>query len=155
MSFKIRSVRIEDEAAWRDLWRQYLAFYAAERPEALYRRNFDVLVRGEGPLYGFVARSAEGELIGLTHYLFHATAWSLGENCYLQDLFVLPERRGGGVAAALIEAVATSARARGCARLYWLTQENNATARKLYDRVARFEGFICYERALGPGDEAG
>ena len=42
----------------------------------------------------------------------------------------------------LIEAVAAAARDRGCNRLYWTTKEDNATARSLYDRIARFNGFI-------------
>ena len=43
---------------------------------------------------------------------------------------------------------ATSARARKVTRLYWLTQENNLTARALYDKVAAFKGFIRYDLAL-------
>jgi hypothetical protein len=32
----------------------------------------------------------------------------------------------------------------GCARLYWLTRENNHAARRLYDQVAENRGFIQY-----------
>ena len=149
MSFRIDRVTETDEQAWRDLWSGYLAFYESQRPDVLYRRNFAQLVGGSGPLFGWIARDAEGAPIGFTHYLFHATAWSLTETCYLQDLFVLPQQRGGGIAAALIEAVAASAKARLCERLYWMTHVDNARARLLYERVARNEGFICYERNLG------
>jgi hypothetical protein len=48
----------------------------------------------------------------------------------------------------LIEAVAAAARDRGCNRLYWTTKEDNATARPLYDRIARFNGFIRYDFPL-------
>jgi hypothetical protein len=48
----------------------------------------------------------------------------------------------------LIAQVAADAKRRGCERLYWLTHVDNARARALYDRVAAFEGFICYERGL-------
>ena len=44
--------------------------------------------------------------------------------------------------------VAAAARERGCAKLYWTTREDNATARSLYDRIARFNGFIRYDYAL-------
>jgi hypothetical protein len=30
-------------------------------------------------------------------------------------------------------------------RLYWNTKQDNALARTLYDKVARFRGFITYE----------
>ena len=56
--------------------------------------------------------------------------------------------RRQGCGAKLIEAVATVARERGCHQLYWTTKEDNVTARSLYDRIARFNGFIRYDYAL-------
>jgi hypothetical protein len=50
---------------------------------------------------------------------------------------------------ALIERVAAVAREQDCVRLYWTTKEDNATARLLYDRLAKFTGFIRYDYALG------
>jgi GNAT superfamily N-acetyltransferase len=85
--------------------------------------------------------------VGIAHYLFHATAWS-ADYCYLQDLFVDETTRGKGAARALIERVAEIAREQGAVRLYWTTKEDNATARLLYDKVARFNGFIRYDHPL-------
>jgi GNAT superfamily N-acetyltransferase len=68
--------------------------------------------------------------------------------CYLGDLFTAHEARGKGVARALIEAVAQQARERGAARYYWLTQEHNAVARVLYNKVGKYVGFIRYDFAL-------
>ena len=56
--------------------------------------------------------------------------------------------RGQGVGRKLIEAVAGAARHRNCLRLYWTTKEDNATARLLYDRIARFNGFVRYDYTL-------
>jgi GNAT superfamily N-acetyltransferase len=64
----------------------------------------------------------------------------------LQDLFVAEEARGKGIGRALIEAVYTAARGTGASRVYWLTQESNATARALYDKIADRSGFIQYRR---------
>ena len=83
----------------------------------------------------------------IAHFLFHTTIWA-PQACYLQDLFTAPEARGKGVGRALIEAVAQEARKHGVKRYYWLTQEHNAVARVLYDKVARFNGFIRYEFPL-------
>jgi hypothetical protein len=44
--------------------------------------------------------------------------------------------------------VAAAATERGADRFYWHTQEHNATARLLYDQVARFTGFIRYAYPL-------
>ena len=62
------------------------------------------------------------------------------------DLFVDDARPCG---AGPIEAVAAVARDRRCARLYWLTKQDNARARALYDKVARFAGFIRYDYPMG------
>jgi GNAT superfamily N-acetyltransferase len=96
------------------------------------------------------ARVAEsgGRLVGLTHYLFHRTTIRIEPTCYLQDLFTVEEQRGTGVGRALISAVFEQARLAGCARVYWLTHESNATAMKLYDRLARLSGFVVYRKEL-------
>jgi GNAT superfamily N-acetyltransferase len=59
-----------------------------------------------------------------------------------------PEARGRGVARALIGAVASWAAERGCSQLYWHTQQTNTTARRLYDDVAAYRGFIVYTMEL-------
>lgn len=98
---------------------------------------------------GFCVRDPDsGTIVGIVHFLFHESAWTDRMICYLQDLFVAPEARGHGYGKSLIEAVAEEARRLNCARLYWLTQESNSTARQLYDRVASHEGFIRYDYKL-------
>jgi RimJ/RimL family protein N-acetyltransferase len=48
------------------------------------------------------------------------------------------------VGAALIEAVRRAAEEAQAGEVYWLTHESNATARRLYDRVATNTGFLKY-----------
>ena len=85
-------------------------------------------------------------LVGLVHYLFHAHCWKEERVCYLQDLFTSHDARGQGIGEALIARVYEAADADGAPGVYWLTQDFNATARRLYDRVARKSSFIRYER---------
>ncbi len=134
-----------DREAWTSLWRGYLEFYRTELPPAIYEATWQRLLGG-GPIHGFALRERAGDPpIGIVHYLFHPSAWTERDICYLQDLFVVPERRGAGGARMLIAAVAAAARQRACPRLYWLTQQDNAAARLLYDKIAKFNGFIRYE----------
>jgi GNAT superfamily N-acetyltransferase len=85
-------------------------------------------------------------LVGIVHYLFHRSCWTIADYCYLQDLFVAETARNLGLGRTLIEAVEREARAAGASRVYWLTKEDNAAARKLYDRVAERSGFIQYRK---------
>ena len=96
-------------------------------------------------MHGLVAESG-GELLGLTHYLYHRSTTLIEPVCYLQDLFTAEAARGKGVGRALIERVYREAKAAGCSRVYWQTHETNATARTLYDKVAAHYGFIVYRK---------
>jgi len=134
-----------DRGRWEHLARGYKEFYKTPITDDELAEAWRRLRSGDG-VYALGAR-VDGRLVGIAHYLFHTTVWA-PTACYLQDLFTDPEVRGRGVARALIEAVAAKARERGSARYYWNTQDHNATARILYDKVARHHGFIRYEYPL-------
>jgi len=147
----IRPLARADFDAWLPLWDGYNKFYGRFGPTALpieitrttWARFFDAYE----PVHALVAEN-EGKLVGLVHYLFHRSTTLIEPNCYLQDLFTDERTRGKGVGRALIEAVYERARVAGCSRVYWLTHETNATARRLYDQVAENTGFIVYRKML-------
>ena len=132
----------DDRAEWETLARGYKRFYREDPADAAYDEAWARLLAADD-IHGLGAR-VDGHLVGIAHFLFHTTVWQ-GDACYLQDLFTAPETRGRGVARALIEAVAREAEGRGAGRYYWLTAEDNRTARALYDKVARFKGFVRYD----------
>ena len=143
----VRALRPDERQQWEPLWSQYLAFYdtevAPEVTDTTWRRLHDP----SEPMHVLGAFRAE-RLIGIVHYLFHRSTWTLGDYCYLQDLFTVDDARGLGAGTALIEAVCDEARAAGASRVYWLTHESNAVARSLYDTLADRPGFIQYRRIL-------
>jgi GNAT superfamily N-acetyltransferase len=144
---KIRALTESDRDAWLPLWQGYLTFYkaslSAEQTAFTWSRIHDPLV----PMHGLGAFEGE-EMIAFTIYLFHLSSWGLTSYCYLEDLFTAEAARSKGAAAALIEAAAADAKARGATKLYWQTHYANARARALYERVAENEGFIVYARPL-------
>ncbi|MEM1374048.1 MAG: GNAT family N-acetyltransferase [Pseudomonadota bacterium] len=144
----LRAPRSEDFEAWSTLWRAYLAFYGAERDGALYRTLFERLLSSDPRHFRCLVAEADGALWGLVHYVFHPHAWRVDDTCYLQDLYVDPGARGTGLGRKLIEAVYAAADAEACPSVYWLTQDFNLEARRLYDRVAKVTPFIRYQRAV-------
>ncbi|WP_108659155.1 GNAT family N-acetyltransferase [Acuticoccus kandeliae] len=142
----IRRLVPDDEPQWQDLWRGYLTFYKTTLPPEIYATTFARLLSDDeaGPR-GFVAES-EGALVGLVHYFFHPHCWRIEKVCYLQDLFAAEAARGKGVGRALIEAVYKAADEAGSPSVYWMTQDFNATARKLYDQIGTLTPFIKYQR---------
>lgn len=141
--FELVPIRDSDYAAWRVLWDGYLEFYESELPQDITDTTFSRILRGE--INGVLAKTADGEVIGLAHWLTHHSTWSIQEVCYLEDLFVTKGSRGQGVGRALIEHVFNWAKEQNIQKLYWITAETNLTARKLYDQVAKKTGFIHYE----------
>jgi GNAT superfamily N-acetyltransferase len=144
----VRMLQEEDEAPWRALWTQYLDFYGSSVDAAVYRRTWSRLLDPAEPVFGALA-IADGEAVGLVHYIFHRSTWTVGDYCYLQDLFVAPAARGGGHGRALIAHVYSEAAAVGASRVHWLTHESNATAIALYERVAERSGFIQFRKSVG------
>ena len=143
----VRPLRAGDEAAWRDLWTGYLEFYEASVPEEVYATTFARLLDDDPRSHsGFIALDGDRS-VGLVHFVFHRHAWKIEDVCYLQDLYAAPDTRGKGVGRALIEAVYAAADAQGAAQVYWMTQDFNETARKLYDRIGVLTPFIKYQRS--------
>jgi GNAT superfamily N-acetyltransferase len=142
----VRDILETDRAQWEPLWAGYLAFYESTLDPAVTDTTWARFHDPSEPMFALVAENDAGELIGFVHCVLHRGTWAIGDFCYLEDLFVAPSARGSGAGRRLIEAVYARADALGCARVYWLTHETNATARKLYDSVAQNRGFIQYRR---------
>ena len=146
----LRTLTEADRDAWEPLWQGYLAFYEASVPAETTNLTWSRLLDPAEPMHvlgAFGPGDDGGErLLGIVHYIFHRSTWTPGNYCYLQDLFTIPEARGRGAGRALIEAVYDKAREAGASRVYWLTQDGNATARALYDKVADHPGFTQYRK---------
>ena len=146
----IRPVEARDEAEWRRLWTAYLTFYEAAVSPEVYRTTFGRILAGNAgaanEFRGLIAE-VDGKPCGLVHFLFHRHNWRIENVCYLQDLYADPDVRGKGIGRALIEAVYAAADAEGAPTVYWLTQDFNATARQLYDRIGKVTPFIKYNRS--------
>ena len=139
---KIGKLVESDRADWEVLFRAYIDFYKRTLSQEMYDRAWNEFQK-DTRMHALGAK-LDGRLVGITHFLIHANT-SSADVCYLQDLFTASDVRGKGVARALIEAVADWARERKCPRVYWQTQDSNATARLLYDKVAVNRGFIRYD----------
>ncbi len=142
---EIRPLRPDERAVWEPLWKGYLDFYETSVPKETYDTTWARLNDPDEPM-GLLGAYVDGKLSGIVHYLYHRSCWTIGNYCYLQDLFVTKEARGHGLGRALIEAVYKAAQEAGASRVHWLTHETNTTARALYDQLATAPGFIQYRK---------
>ena len=147
MSVTVREALPQDETPFRKLWADYLAFYgvgiADDVTDLTWRRVFD-------PASEIFMRVADvdGDVVGFALCLTHEGTWTSSLDCYLEDLFVDAAVRGKGVGRALLDDLVSLSKSKGWSRLYWHTDETNATARKLYDRYVESDGHIRYRITL-------
>jgi ribosomal protein S18 acetylase RimI-like enzyme len=147
MPIEIRDARPADLPQWSELWQGYLTFYkTAITPEitaATWARILD-------PMNVLTCRLAvaDGRLVGFAHHHTHLTTWDVRPTCYLEDLFVSPDIRGGGIGRALIDDLVALGKARDYASIYWITADDNKTAQKLYDSYNQADEFTRYSIVL-------
>ncbi|MFD2252406.1 GNAT superfamily N-acetyltransferase [Pseudochelatococcus lubricantis] len=142
---KVRRVLPEDAAAWRPLYRGYATFYKRDITDAILDQTWVWLHDPVHPLEGLVAVASDGKLVGLAHYRPQPKPLQGNDAGFLDDLFVAPDQRGRGVGRQLIEHLASIARERGWSSVRWITANDNATARRLYDDVAVATHWVTYE----------
>ena len=146
MVIEIRKIQSSDRSQWDELWKGYQQFYETDLTdvtESLWQRLLDY--SDHTYPVGLVA-AEDQRLVGLAHYLFYRSTWSEKDRIYLHDLYTLPDERGKGIGRKLIEAIYKTADENNCETVFWMTQETNATARVLYDKLANKTPFVEYSR---------
>lgn len=135
----------EDYPDWRPMWDAYCAFYQVTIAENVTQQSWSRICDPMSPIKALMARDPHtGAAWGMCNYILHANTWTLGPVCYLEDLFTHPHIRGKGVGKALIDRLIDMGKTQGWARLYWMTRDNNATARRLYDQYNKADDFVRY-----------
>ncbi len=143
----IRWAEPGDEAAWRQLWAGFLDYYEMSLAPEITDFTWKRLMDPASPLK--VRLACEGAaVLGFAIHQHHPSTWVMGEDCYLEDLFVSADARGKGVGRALLQDLADHARAQGWKRLYWNTDASNETARRLYDSFTPDDGHVRYRMTL-------
>jgi GNAT superfamily N-acetyltransferase len=111
----------------------YQRFYEVEEIDEERNRAFFArfLAPSEDGL--LLGARRDGRFAGYACLYWHFSSLRATESVLMNDLFVEPDQRGGGVGRALIEASAAVARERGASHLEWATDPDNRTAQRLYD----------------------
>jgi GNAT superfamily N-acetyltransferase len=146
MSVIVRDIAPADHDVWRSLFHAYGVFYETDLADEVLDHVWSA-IRGDA-IRAYVAEQ-DGVVIGFAHARTHTATFSIGEDWYLEDLYVDPSARGGGVATAIIEHLVKLARREDGGVLRWVTAESNATAQRVYDKLAKRTTWVTYEIELG------
>lgn len=146
MNISISSPGQADRSEWERLYRGYAEFYRMPMDERILQTVWDWIFDSERAFCCILARDAGGGgCVGLMHYRAMPSPLRGVEVGFLDDLYVDPRARGGGVVNRLFEELAARARDRGWAVVRWITRDNNYRARAVYDRVAQRTDWVTYE----------
>jgi GNAT superfamily N-acetyltransferase len=144
VTYEIRPLRPSDREQWAALYRGYRDFYEQTPDESVIDGVWSWLMDECRDFHGVVAER-DGELLGLAHWRHFDRPIVAKVAIYLDDLFVAPTVRGGGVGRALIAEVEAVARREGAPLVRWITNASNETARRLYDSVATATPYVTYD----------
>ncbi|MEU8561972.1 GNAT family N-acetyltransferase [Streptomyces cyaneofuscatus] len=122
--------------------------HALVRELAAYEKALDEVVASEEQLrealfgerpaaYAHVAAAEEGggEVVGFALWFLNFSTWRGVHGIYLEDLYVRPDRRGGGHGKALLAELARICVERGCERLEWSVLNWNAPSIAFYESL--------------------
>jgi len=145
-TISIDPVRVVDLPLLLPMMRAYCDFYEVsprgDRLVALSRALIDSPAEGEQLL----ARDEAGGPVGFATVYWTWQTLDAARIGVMNDLFVVPEQRGGGVGRKLIEACRGLCRKRGAKKLVWETAPDNRTAQRLYDSTgAESSTWLAYE----------
>ena len=90
---------------------------------------------GPRPYAESVLAEVEGHPAGFALFFHSFSTFLARPGLYLEDLFVLPERRGQGIGRALLAHLARLAVERGCGRMEWAVLDWNQEAISFYERM--------------------
>jgi GNAT superfamily N-acetyltransferase len=105
------------------------------RPDAASRERLAADATSDPPRFSTLLAELDGQVVGYAIYFFTYSTFRARPTLYLEDIFVLPERRGQGAGLALFRACARQAVAEGCARMEWQVLAWNTPSIEFYERL--------------------
>ena len=135
MSIIVRQATIHDLDLVAPLFDAYRQFYGQPADLALARRFLQERFQHAESVVLLALHEATGEGVGFTQLYPLFSSVRATRRYLLNDLFVTPEKRRFGVAAALLHAAAAHARAMGMAGMSLSTAHDNLPAQRLYESL--------------------
>jgi GNAT superfamily N-acetyltransferase len=145
---RILAAEPRHRADWDLLYAGYAEFYGVPQTPQMRDTVWAWIHDPAHELEALIAEDETGRAIGLAHLRAFARPLRATYGGYLDDLFVDPKHRGQGIADALLAACAERGRERGWNVIRWITAEDNARARGVYDRCATLTAWRTYDIGL-------
>lgn len=146
---RIRPYEKRDAQELTALIRGLAAYEKLTPPSAAAARR---LIAEVGRRIRVLMAEVDGRAVGYAIYLFTYSSFRARPTLYLEDLFVLPEHRRGGIGRSFFEALREAARREKCGRMEWVVLDWNRSAQRFYRKLGAkpLDDWITYRMMLDP-----
>ena len=128
----VRRIRPDDVPAVVALVRELAEYEKALHEVRLTEAQLHACLFGEAPaLFGHVAE-VDGEVVGTALWFLNFSTWRGTHGIHLEDLYVQPAHRGGGLGRELLRTLAELCVQRGYSRLEWSVLDWNTPSIDFY-----------------------
>ena len=128
----IRALNRSDYDQWLPLWQENCLHQISDDVTAETWRR---ICNPKENVFGLAAFNDNDKLVGILHYILHATTGFIQPACYMQDLFVDEKHRKQGIAKQLVWELHELGKNEKWARIYWFAENNNEAAQALYKNL--------------------
>ncbi len=135
MTLGIRPGELADVPLIAELIRGLARYEKLEQEVTMTEEKLTDTLFGERRYAETLIAEDDGEAVGFALFFHNFSTFLAQPGIYLEDLFVVPEHRGGGIGRALLERLAQLAVNRGCGRLEWAVLNWNQDAIRFYERL--------------------
>jgi GNAT superfamily N-acetyltransferase len=135
MTLRIRAGELEDVPLIAQLIRGLARYEKLEHEVVMTEEKLTETLFGDRRYAETLIAEDDGEPVGFALFFHNYSTFLAQPGIYLEDLFVLPDKRGGGVGRALLQRLAQLAVDRGCGRLEWAVLDWNVDAIAFYQRL--------------------
>ena len=135
MTLEIRFGELRDVRLIAELIRGLARYEKLEHEVTMTEEKLTDALFGERRYAETLIAEEDREPMGFALFFHNFSTFLAQPGIYLEDLFVVPEHRGGGVGRALLERLAQVAVDRGCGRLEWAVLDWNQDAIGFYERL--------------------
>ena len=131
----ITEIQLKDKEHWEKLYKGYANFYKVEMNNQILQTVWNWLNDKNHELKG-IGYEIDGKIVGIAHYRKLLSPLKGKYIGYLDDIFVDQEYRSQKIGKKLINKIKEISKDNGWNLVRWQTDEDNFTAKKLYDKVA-------------------
>jgi GNAT superfamily N-acetyltransferase len=135
MSLQIRGLEPGDATRLLELVDALADYEKLPRPDAEAGQRLIADATGDSPRFHTLLAETDGQVVGYAIYFFTYSSFRARSTLYLEDIFVLPERRGQGAGFALFRSCAREALRLQCARMEWQVLAWNTPSIAFYERL--------------------